>query len=388
MKLQLPNARQKEIISSMSPTKKVTVNIANRTILRAILWVVASIVLYKTIGRISHVITLIFAAFFLALALNPIVSWISSGLNSKSRVRATAGAYFIVVGFLIVFFALVIPPLERQTRDFIKQVPQTVANFQSQDSTVARTVRKYKLNEKINQGARDFASHYSSFGTTVLDTGKRVAEAVASVFAVLVMAFMMLVEGPKWLDLYFETLPAGKRQRHRRLALKMYKAVSGYVNGQVIIAAVAGFFAFIALEILSHILHVPSNAAALAGIVTVFGIIPLFGNPIAATLVVVFSLLNSVSLAIAMAIYFVIYFFVENHTFQPIIQSRLNELTPLMVFIAALVGVSLGGILGAIAAIPVASAIKILAEEYYKRHTDKSAAEAKCETNEAQAEYH
>lgn len=351
----------------MQPVRNVTVNITNRTIVRTILWVVATVIIFKVIGQISHILTLIFAAFFLALALNPVVSWVRRMLHIKSRAKATAVSYLLVVVFLAAFFALVTPPLVRQTRDFIKEVPQTVQNFQSQDTSLSRAVRKYKLDEKLTQGAKDFASHYSNFGGEVLDTGKRVAEAVASVFAVLVMTFMMLVEGPRWFELYFGTLPDRKRQHQRKLAMRMYKAVSGYVNGQVIIAAIAGFFAFLALEIAGHILNVPTNAAALGGIVAVFGIIPLFGNPIAATLVVLVSLLNSVTLAIVMAIYFVIYFFIENHTFQPYIQSRLNELTALMVFIAALIGVALGGILGALVAIPVASSIKILVEDHYEQ---------------------
>jgi predicted PurR-regulated permease PerM len=74
---------------------------------------------------------------------------------------------------------------------------------------------------------------------------------------------------------------------------------------------------FLTLEIAGQVLDVPSNAVALGGIVFVFGIIPLFGNPIAATIVVLVSLLNSATLALIMAIYFVVYFFIENHTFQP-----------------------------------------------------------------------
>jgi len=354
----------------MQPPRKVTVNITNKTIVRTILWIVATIILYKFLGKIAHVITLVFAAFFLALALNPVVSWSRSRMHLKGRAQATAVSYLIVVTFLIIFFALVTPPLVRQTRDFIKQVPQTVQNFQEQDSSLARAARKYHLDEKLTDGARNFASNYSSFGTKVLDTSKRIAEALASIFAVLVMAFMMLVEGPKWFELYFNSLPERKRARQRKIAHKMYRAVTGYVNGQVIIAAVAGTFAFITLEIAGNVLNVPSNAAALGGIVFVFGIIPLFGNPIAAILVVLISLLNSLTLAIIMAIYFVIYFFIENHSLQPYVQSRLNELTPLMVFIAALVGVAFGGILGAIVAIPAASAIKILAEDYYERRNE------------------
>lgn len=358
-------------------SKKVTVNITNRTILRTILWIVGTIALFKFIDKIDHVLTLIFAAFFLALALNPVVGWISKHLRIESRVRATAMAYLMVVAFFGLFFALIIPPLVNQTQEYIKNVPETVENFQRQDNGIARAIERYNLDERFINGAKDFASHYSDFGATIVDTGRRIAEAIASLFAVLVLTFMMLVEGPRWFQLYFNTLPSKKRQHHKKIAFRMYKAVSGYVNGQVILAAVAGTFAFIALEIAGHILDVPSNAVALGGLVAVFGIIPLFGNPIAATLVVLASLLNSVTLAIVMAIYFVIYFFIENHTFQPYIQSRLNELTPLLVFIAAITGVAFGGILGAVVAIPAATSIKILVEDYFERHRVNQSPEEK-----------
>ncbi|MBI2588616.1 AI-2E family transporter [Candidatus Saccharibacteria bacterium] len=357
--------------------RNITVSISNRTILRAILWVVGAIAAYHFIGRVTHVLTLIFISIFLALALNPVVSWASRRLHVKSRGRATAVSYLLVVGFLTGFFLLVIPPLISQTRDFIRDVPQTVETFQRQDSGLARTARRYHVDEKLTEGARNLTKQYGNFGTAILDTTKRVAEALASFFVVLVLTFMMLVEGPKWLELGFGTMPEKDKLRSKRLANRMYKAVTGFVNGQVILAAVAGLFAFIALEIASHVMSVSVNAMALAGIVAVFGVIPLFGNPIAAVLVVLVSLLNSISLGLVMAIYFVIYFFIENHTFQPLLQAKLNELTPLMVFIAALVGVGFGGILGAIVAIPTASAIKIILEDYYERREHHKPAIAK-----------
>lgn len=348
-------------------SRKVTVNITNRTIVRTILWIIAAILAYRFIGQVSHVLTLIFAAIFLALALNPVVGWIRRRLHINSRVRATAAAYLLVVVFLTGFFALVIPPLVRQTRDFIKDVPTTVENFQKQDSSLAAAAKRYNFDEKLAQAARDFTSNYENFGTTLLDTGKRVAEAVVSFFVVLVLTFMMLVEGPKWVGLYLGTLHDKQRARHKRILERMYKAVSGFVNGQVILAVVAGFFAFMTLEIASRVIDVSVNAVALAGIVAVFAIIPLFGNPLAAVLVILVSLLSSFTLGIVMAIYFIIYFFIENHTFQPYIQARLNELSPLLVFIAALLGVAFGGILGAIIAIPAATTVKILLEDHFAR---------------------
>jgi len=203
--------------------------------------VVAAVLAYRFIGQVAHILTLIAAAVFLSLALNPVVGWIRRRLHIHSRVRATAVAYLMVVAFLTAFFVLIIPPLVSQTRDFIKDVPQTIEDFQRQDSSLARAAKRYNLDDKLTQAAKDFTSNYGNFGTRILDTGKRVVEAVASFFVVLVLTFMMLVEGPKWVRLYLGTLREKQRVRQKSILDRMYKAVSGFVNGQVILAVVAGF---------------------------------------------------------------------------------------------------------------------------------------------------
>ncbi len=352
----------------MDQHRKVTVTVTNKTIVRAILWVGAAVVAYHFIGRLSHILTLIFLAFFLAMALNPVVSWMRKRLKIQSRVRATAASFVLIVAILAAFVILIVPPEIRQTRDFIRNFPQTVDTFQKQDTSLTRAVKRYHLDQKLTEGAKNLTSHYGNFGTTILDTGRRVGEAIASMVAVLVLAFMMLVEGPKWADLAIGLVPNDREKRYRRLSRRMYGSVTGFVNGQLLLALIAGFFAYVALQIASHVLDVSINSLALAGIVVVFGIIPLFGNPLAAILVVLTCLLTSAPLAIIMAIYFLVYFFVENHTFQPVLQARLNDLSPLTVFVAALIGVGVAGILGAIVAIPVANSIKILLEDYFERH--------------------
>ena len=351
----------------MEPNRNVTVNVTNRTMIRTILWVVTAILLYRFVGKITHVLILIFVSFFLALALNPVVSAMSRRLKIDSRARATAAAYLVVVLILGGFFTLITPPLVRQTRTFITNVPQIVDDFQHQNTSFARTAKRYNLDTKLTQAAKDFSSNYSNFGSTIFDTGKRVVEGLASAFAVLVMAFMMLVEGPSALDFIWGLTPAKNRERHKTIAHKIYRGVSGFVNGQVILAVIAGIFAFTALEIGNKITGAGVNALALAGIVSVFALIPLFGNPMSSSIVVLVCLINSLSLGLGMLAYFVVYFFLESHTFQPIIQSRLNDLTPLTVFVAAVIGVGFGGLLGAIVAIPTASAVKILLEDQLER---------------------
>lgn len=359
----------------MLPSRKLTVDITNRTIFRIVIWSFLAILAYHFIGRVTHALTLIFISFFLAMAINPVVGWMSRHLRIKSRATATLAAYVTVVVILAAFFALITPPLVRQTRDFITSVPQTIQDFQTQDNSIARTVRRYHLDQKLTQGAKDFAANYSNFGGTVLDTGKRIAEAAVSVLVVLVLTFMMLVEGPKWPKLVLENVAKQNRSRYEKVFGRIYRAVTSFANGQVILAIVAATFAFIALQISSHILNVSINAFALAGIVAMFGIIPLFGNPIAAVLVCLICLLSSSTLALVMLIYFLIYFFVENHTFQPYLQSRLNELSPLTVLVAALLGVGFGGFLGVLIAIPAASTVKILIEDYFEHRQTSTSSE-------------
>jgi len=357
----------------MNSGRDVTVNITNRTIIRVFFWVVAFVLLFKFFGRISHELTLVFASFFLALALNPVVSAMSKRLKIDSRVRATAAAYTMVIAIIAIFFSLVIPPLVRQTRTFITDVPQIVENFQTQDTRYARLAKKYKLDQKITTGAKNFAKNYADYGSTVLDTGKRVAEVFVSIIVVLIMTFMMLVEGPRWLDSFFALMPPKRRAHDREIARRMYRGVTGFVNGQVILAIIAGVFAFSTLEIASHFTSSSVNALALAGIVSVFALIPLFGNPVSSLIVCLVCLSTSASLALIMLIYFVIYFFIESHTLQPVIQSKLNDLSPLLVFIAAIIGIGFAGFLGAIIAIPTASAVKILVEDQIQKRGLRSA---------------
>lgn len=340
---------------------KVEITVSNKTIVRILAWVFGASLLLVFFGKIAHALTLIFAAFFLALALNPAVSRIMKRLPSRSRFRATGAAYLIVLTILITFFSLVIPPIARQTSQFLSNVPSLVQSFKDQDSAVSRFVERYQLDEDINNAVHDVSKNFKGV-RPIVSTAGRIGATIASIIAVLVLTFMMLVEGPEWLEKIWKLTSPGKQSHRQELAHRMYKVVTSYVNGQLILATVASSFALIVMAILG----VP-NAIALAGILFLMGLVPLIGNITGAAIVVTFTLFSSANLAIIMAIYFLIYNQIDNATLQPYIQSRNNELTPLLVFVSALIGAGFGGLLGALVAIPAASCIKILVEDYIAR---------------------
>lgn len=351
----------------MSKTSEtVTVTVSNRTIVRVIVIIAATILGFRFIMNIVHPLTLIFFAFFLALALNPAVSWISRHLKIKSRAAATGIAYVSVLVVLSAFLWAVIPPLVSQTRDFIADLPNTIESVQDKNTGLGRIVNKYGLQDSVDSFANDMRARFKNLPAPVLSTASRIGSGFVSTVAVLVMTFMMLVEGPMWLQTIYRLQNPKKRAHRKDLAEQMYRVVTNYVNGQLLIAAIAAMFALVAMMIASSIFNVSINAIGLAGIIALTGLIPMIGNTLGAVIVVLVCALTSFPLAITMAIFFLVYQQIENVTIQPYVQSRKNELTPLLVFIAALCGIGLGGLIGGFVAIPLAACLRILAKDFYQ----------------------
>lgn len=345
-----------------NPSTEIT--ISNRTIIRIIAFMFGTVILVRVLENMVQPLTLIFVSFFLAMALNPAVTLVSSKLKSRSRAGATAIAYAVVMTVLISFIVLVVPPLVKQMTDFIKDVPSTLSELESQDSGIGNLVREYELQVQIQDFANDWARNISNIQGPVLTTANRIIANIVSIITVLVLTFMMLVEGPRWLAAFWAQVPSRRRERNKKLAKKMYKVVTSYVNGQVLVAATGSLFALVALAITSTLYDVSINIIALSGIVFMFGLIPTVGAILGALVVTLFALFESPSLAATLIVYFIIYQQVENATIQPYIQSRGNELTPMLVFIAAILGIGLGGVLGGFVAIPIAGCLKVLIDDW------------------------
>ncbi|MBI5357369.1 AI-2E family transporter [Candidatus Saccharibacteria bacterium] len=349
---------------------RVSITIDVATILKILGIVILAYIGLSVIKRAAPILILIFIAFFLALALNPAVSYIAKKLKSQSRIRATGIAYIAVLTILITFFFLVIPPLMKQTADFVKEVPGSIQNAKNEDSSLGNFVKNYKLEKQVDQISSDFSKRFENVGEPALSAASTLVVILASTVAVLVLTFMMLVEGPRWLDRLWAIQPKEKRQQRKETAGRMYKVVTNYVNAQFLIAFIGANFALVALFILSNIFNVSVNVIALAGIVGLFSLLPMIGATIGAVIVVIATLLVSVPLAISMGVYFIIYQQIENSTIQPYIQAKNNNLTPLMVFSAALIGASVAGLLGALVAIPTIGCIKILIEDHYHKRVE------------------
>jgi predicted PurR-regulated permease PerM len=350
--------------------KKTELTISYRTLIRIVLAVALVAFAFSFVRKVEHALTLIFISAFLTLSLNPLVNWMNKRFKQLSRVKATAVSYSLVLLVLGGFLYMTIPPLVTQTVGFIENVPTIIKDFTTQDSALARLAKRSHVTEQLNSISQDWASHVADLRAPALHAAGQVGSSIVSFLTVIVLTFMMLAEGPDIVAFLWTLRDEKNRAREKALVQKMYGTVTGFVNGQVILASIAALCAMSMLFIGRQVFHAHVNPVALAGIVLLCGIIPMIGNPLSSSLVIVACLFSSLNLALFMGVYFVVYFQIENITLLPYIQSRQNELTPMIVFIAALMGIGFGGLLGGLIAIPAASCIKILLEDRFSRQRE------------------
>ena len=339
------------------------INISNSTLVRVMAIIIGFLLVLGFIYIAIQPIVLIIISAFLALALSPPVNLIARKIPGNSRGVATGIAYIVFLAIVSFLLYLLIPPLLHQSEILIEKFPSYINEIENGKDVISGFVREYQLQGQLEQLQTELSSRYSDIGGSVIDLVGSVFNNVASILTVMIVAFFMLVEGPEWLERFWELQPVHKRKRYKAVAQKMYGVITGFVNGQIFVAMLSSFSSFVVLSIVGV-----NSALPLAVVIGLFGLIPFIGATIGAVIVIIASIFTSATAAITMTIFFIVYQQFENNVIQPIVQSRTTESSPLLVLIATIVGVFVAGLLGAILAVPIAGCLRILINDYIDRH--------------------
>ncbi|HUC96230.1 MAG TPA: AI-2E family transporter [Candidatus Saccharimonadales bacterium] len=350
---------------------KVKIDIDTRTFVRFWLVVVGFALAALLIYSARTALLIIGIAFFLAIALSPPVNRLAKVLPGKSRVLGTAISYIVVILVLGAIILLVVPPIVDQTIKFIQSVPNLVNSATNQSSGIKDFIRQYSLQSEVNNvvaSMRNSATHFASgIGTFVISGIGSVLSVFTASILVIVLTFLMLVEGPTWMNRIWGVYKDKTRmEHHRKIVGRMYKAVTNYVVGQLSVSTIAGIVAGIAVLVLSVLFGIPTNLAMpVAAIIFVFSLIPLFGEVVGSLFVTLILALNNITAAIIFLVFFIIYQQIEANYISPKIQSKRNELTVLTILIAVTIGIYMFGIVGGIVSIPVAGCVKVLVDDRF-----------------------
>jgi predicted PurR-regulated permease PerM len=331
----------------------------------------AGVVLIQVVQAAQGILIWIFVAIFLALALNPGVEW----LQEHGVARRGLAVGIVFVGAILVVAAIgatIIPILVSQVNDFVDAVPDYVEDLTAGRGKLGFLEREYHITERVRDALSEGgASKLLGVSGTALAVTKGVVTAVIATVTIAFLTFFMLLEGPAWVERFYSLLPAEQQPRWRKIGNDIYRTIGGYVTGNLAISLIAGVVSTAVLLALD----VPF-AVALGLLVAILDLIPLAGATIAAILVTTVAFLDATTSGIVVLIFFILYQQLENHVLQPIVYGRTVQLSPLAVLIAVLIGAELAGVVGALAAIPVAGAIQVILRDWLEHRRGKAGSAA------------
>ena len=352
------------------PAEERIVRIRPTTVL-AVLGITFGFLFLLYITWISRqVLTWIVVAIFLTLALNPAVeAFERRGLR---RGIATALTSMLALGVMIAAGSLFIPTLVNEATGFADELPEYVNDVSEGRGPLGELVERYEIDERVRDAVQGGdASSVLGLSDTALAITQSVITFIVAVVTIAFMTFFMLLEGPRWMERFYGLLPEGSRETWRGIGRDIYRTVGGYVTGNLLISVIAG----VSTTIVLLILDVP-YAVALGLLVAILDLIPLAGATLAAIIVTTVAFLTSIPAGIIVLVFMIVYQQIENHLLQPLVYSRTVQLSPLAILISVLIGAKIAGILGALAAIPVAGAIQVLLLAWLRARRERGSREA------------
>jgi predicted PurR-regulated permease PerM len=339
------------------------VSVRPRTVFMVVGILLATAAFVWVFLKSQQVLVWTFTSLLLALALNPALETFQR-LGVRRRGVAAALVYLLVTAVIAGIGALVIPTLVQQVGDFIDAVPGYVQQLTAGRGPLGFLERDYHVVERVRSavskgGSGGAAGALAGGASTALDVTRSVVTFVAAVVTITFLTLFMLLEGPAWVDRSISMLPERLQPTWREIADDVYRLVGRYVTGNLLISLIAGT----ATTIVLLALGVPF-ALALGLIVAILDLIPLAGATLGAIVVTLVALSHSMTAAIIVLVFYIVYQQVENHLLQPLIYGRTVRLSPLAILLSVLIGSQVAGVIGALAAIPVGGTIQILLDHW------------------------
>ncbi|RYG65170.1 AI-2E family transporter [bacterium] len=329
------------------------------------------------IKALGDILMLLVVAFFTAMVLNPLVSWMEKrGLRRGIAVLITMLA---LVGTIVGVGFLVVPPVVEQTTTLVKQAGQNSEAIQNQ--ALALLDRYPQLRQLLPAEIRD-SNNFNTIareltpliqqrlGVLIKNAGPNVGGQVLAttlglanglftgVIGLLLVAFILGNPTPMVTG-FLSVVPARHREATGRSIARIEDQMLAWIRATLINGVLTG----VSTSILLYFIGLPS--------VIVFGVLSFFGEfvpnlgPIAASVPALFVAAGMGTQKFALTLAAILFVQqVESNLLVPFIMGRELELHPVTIVFFALAMGSLFGISGAILAVPLAAVMKVIVDEF------------------------
>ncbi|WP_144759248.1 AI-2E family transporter [Curtobacterium sp. 9128] len=312
------------------------------------------------IGQLSTVLVYIGVALFIALGLDPLVTFLE---RYVPRWAAILAVVVVVLGAFVGIVFAVVPIVVTQATNLVQNFPDIVEDISRQQwvqDLSKQLSGAFDLGHAL-QSVQSFAEdpgNLLSLGGGILAVGSGILSGLTGVLIVLILMLYFLASMRSMKSMLYRFVPASRRENFREVSEEVTSSVGRYVVGQITQAATNGILSLVWLLIIGAPLPVLLATFAFMG-----SLIPLVGTLGAAVVISLLCLFASPATALAAAIYYLVYMQVESYVISPRIMSRAVQVPGALVVIAAVAGATIGGVLGALVAVPIAASVIIIVQK-------------------------
>ncbi|TXK17059.1 AI-2E family transporter [Homoserinibacter sp. GY 40078] len=328
--------------------------------------VLVAVVIGTGLSTLATILTYVGAALFLALGVDPAVSFL------ERRKIPRSGAILIVLAVILGVFAgfifAVIPVIADQVGTLIQQVPNLIDTLTNQAAIKEwwqTTLPWLDYSEVVKNVQNWFTDNIETITTGVFATVITVASGVFGGLIVLILTLYFVASLGSIKRALYQLIPASKREKFIDISEQISTSVGRYVIGQGTLGAINGVQTLLFMTVLGWILGTPIEyTALLAFIAFLFSLVPLVGTVTGSVIITAAVwLFNGSPAVIIVGIWYLVYMQLEAYLLSPNIMNRAVKVPGVVVVIAALAGGTLLGILGALVAIPVAASILLIIKQ-------------------------
>jgi predicted PurR-regulated permease PerM len=327
---------------------------------------------------VRGILVLVVISIFIAVSLDPAVRWLVR--RGMKRSVAVGVIFLTVFGLLAAFLAAVIPPLVREGTGLFQNLPGYVERLPEQSPFYRDLAERYDFTSKLSGYAASIPQRVAGEAWTF---AQRFLGALAQVLTVLVFTIYFMSDLPRLRRGLVRLFPRSRRPRVAEVVNVLVDKVGAYMIGNLIVSLIAGIVSFAVLMALG----VP-YALPLALAVAITDLIPLIGATIGAVLCTAITFFTSDLWpeTVVVALFFIVYQQLENYLLVPRVMRNTVNISSLAVLLSALVGATVLGVMGALMAIPLAAAVKVVLTPMIESRTEPAQPAAAQEQDAAPAE--
>lgn len=323
--------------------------------------VVGTLISLYLLFQVRSLLLLFFGAILFASTVRPLVSVLAGrGIPPILSILVT---YIVFLGGIAAILIVLLPAFAVNVQDLLKSQTSILAGLELALQRIREAAMTSAGVDVPIPRVAELQNYLAQFQTGMQQNFQQFflggVQTLSEVFIMFILAFYWLTERDHLEEWGLKMAPLRARERIRILINEIETTLGAFVRGQTVLCLVVFALSFIALTVLGV-----RSALVLAVFAGVVEAVPMIGPILGAIPAILVALISSPEQAIFVAIAFLVIQQFENQILVPKVMERQVGLPPMFVLLAIAAGNLLGGLMGAVVAIPIAAAFKIIVKEF------------------------